>query len=89
LPRSGVDVVLLLKTYHEVERPIALMQKVRAALRPGARVGIIDKNGIGSDHGLNADVVTKELAGVGFKLVAQHDFVRSEGIDYFLIFEAR
>lgn len=86
LPANSVDVVLLLKTYHEVEQPIALMQKLRGALRAGARVGIIDKNGIGSDHGLNADVVIKEMASAGFKLRAQHDFVRSEGIDYFLIF---
>jgi predicted methyltransferase len=81
--------VLLLKTYHEVEQPIALLRKVRSAMRPGGRLGIIDKNGIGSDHGLNADVVIKEVESAGFKLAEQHDFVRSEGVDYFLIFALR
>ena len=87
LPPRSVDVVLLLKTYHEVARPIPLLRKLRDALRPGGRVGIIDKNGIGTDHGLNADVVIKEAAEAGFALVAQHDFVKSEGVDYFLVFE--
>ena len=89
LPPRSVDAVLLLKTYHEVAKPVALLKKLRAAMRPGARLGIIDKNGIGTDHGLNADVVIKEAEQAGFALVAQHDFVKSEGIDYFLVFQAR
>ena len=89
LPAQSVDVVVLLKTYHEVAKPVALLRKLRDAMRPGARLAIIDKNGIGTDHGLNADVVIKEAAQAGFAVVAQHDFVKSEGIDYFLIFEAR
>ncbi len=89
LPPRSVDAVLLLKTYHEVARPVALLRKLRDAMRPGARLGIIDKNGIGTDHGLNAEVSIKEAAEAGFALLEQHDFVKSEGIDYFLVFEAR
>jgi precorrin-6B methylase 2 len=89
LPPRSVDAVLLLKTYHEVAKPVALLRKLRDAMRPGARLGIIDKNGIGTDHGLNADVVIKEAAQAGFTVVAQHDFVKSEGVDYFLVFAAR
>ena len=89
LPPRSVDAVLLLKTYHEVAKPVALLRKLRVAMRPGARLGIIDKNGIGTDHGLNADVVIKEAAEAGFAVVEQHDFVKSEGVDYFLVFEAR
>ena len=89
LPPRSVDAVLLLKTYHEVARPVALLRKLREAMRPGGRLGIIDKNGIGTDHGLNPDVVIKEAAEAGFAVVEQHDFVKSEGVDYFLVFEAR
>ena len=89
LPARSVDALLLLKTYHEVAKPVALLRKLREAMRPGARLGIIDKNGIGTDHGLDADVVIKEAAQAGFALLAQHDFVKSEGVDYFLVFEAR
>ena len=86
LPRNSIDAVLLLKTYHEVAEPIALLRNLRAAMRPGARLGVVDKNGTGGDHGINADAVIKEAERAGLKLVEQHDFVKSEGVDYFLIF---
>lgn len=89
LLRQSVDAVLLLKTYHEVAQPIALLRRVRLAMRPGAKLGIIDRNGIGTDHGLNAAVVIKEAQAAGFALVAQHDFVKADDVDYFLIFQAR
>ncbi len=86
LVRASVDAVLLLKTYHEIAEPVALLRKVREAMRPGARLGVIDKNGIGTDHGLNAGVVIKEAQEAGFSLVEQYDFVKPDGMDYFLIF---
>jgi len=89
LPAISTDAALLLKTYHEIARPIPFLRRLRASLRPGARLGIIDKNGKGDDHGLNADVVIKEAAQAGFTLVAQHDFVKGDKMDYFLIFNAR
>jgi ubiquinone/menaquinone biosynthesis C-methylase UbiE len=89
LPRNSIDAALLLKTYHEIERPIAFLRRLRPALRPGARLGIIDKNGKGDDHGVNADVVIKEAAQAGFALVAQHDFVKGESVDYFLVLKLR
>jgi len=55
-------------------------------MRPGAKLGIIDRNGKGDDHGLDAAMVIKEAAQAGFALAEQHDFVKSEGVDYFLIF---
>ena len=36
LPPNSVDAVLLMKSYHEVARPIVLLRHVRAAMRPGA-----------------------------------------------------
>ncbi|MDQ6861958.1 MAG: methyltransferase domain-containing protein [Verrucomicrobiota bacterium] len=86
LSPASVDAVLLLKTYHEVAQPIALLRHVRAAMRPGAKLGIIDKNGKGDDHGLDANLVIKEAAQAGFKLVAQYDFVKADKLDYFVIF---
>jgi hypothetical protein len=38
---------------------------------------------------VNADVVIKEAAQAGFTLVAQHDFVKGDSVDYFLIFKMR
>ena len=88
LESGSVDVVLLLKTYHELPDPIALLRRLREALRPGGKLGIIDKNGKGDDHGVDAEIVIKEAAEAGFKLSAQHDFVKPDKVDYFLVFEA-
>jgi SAM-dependent methyltransferase len=88
LPAGSVDAVLLLKTYHEVAQPVRLLKRLRQAMRAGARLGIIDRNGKGDDHGLDAEAVTREAERAGFKLVEQHDFVKPDGMDYFLVFRA-
>ncbi|MEQ1645263.1 MAG: methyltransferase domain-containing protein [Pyrinomonadaceae bacterium] len=87
LPKDSIDAVLILKTYHEIEKPITFMKNLRPALKTGALVGIIDKNGSGDDHGLDRDKVVAELARAGFALKEEHDFVK-DGMDYFLVFVA-
>jgi hypothetical protein len=52
-------------------------------------VGIIDRNGNGADHGLNQDVVVKEMGEAGYKLVGTYDFTKADKEDYFLIFQVR
>ena len=89
LPDHAIDDVLLLKVYHEIARPIPFMQKLRESLAPGARVAIVDRNGNGTDHGLNRDVVEKEMAEAGYKKVGLYDFTEADGQDYFLIFQAK
>ena len=89
LPAESIDAVLLLKTYHEVAEPVTLLRNLRKALRPNARLGIIDRNGNGEDHGVSRDVVVREAAQAGYRLVSEHDFVKSDGEDYFLVFEPR
>jgi len=85
LPAASVDAVLLLKTYHEVAEPVTLLSSLRAALRPGARVGIIDRNGNGENHGVGKDVVIREAGEAGYRLLAQYDFVKGDKMDYFLV----
>ena len=88
LPPRRVDAVLLLKTYHEIERPVTLLQNLRQSLNPGARVGIIDRNGNGENHGVAKDIVVKEAAEAGYNLAGQYDFVK-DGMDYFLVFTVK
>jgi SAM-dependent methyltransferase len=88
LPAGSVDAVLLLKTYHEVAHPVALLQNLRAALRPGAKVGVIDRNGNGEDHGVSRDIVIREAKEAGYQLAEQFDFVKGDKMDYFLVFTA-
>jgi ubiquinone/menaquinone biosynthesis C-methylase UbiE len=86
LPPQSVDAVLMLKVYHEIAHPAALLANLKPALKPGAMVGIIDRNGNGADHGLNADIVKREMQAAGFKLLGSYDFTKADGQDYFLIF---
>ena len=89
LPPQSVDAVLMLKVYHEIAHPLMLLGNLKPALKSGAKVGIIDRNGNGTDHGLNSDVVKREMGGAGFKLVGAYDFTKGDGQDYFLIFEVK
>jgi ubiquinone/menaquinone biosynthesis C-methylase UbiE len=86
LPKETVDAVLLLKTYHEVADPVALLAHLRPALKPGARLGIIDRNGNGTNHGVSDKVVIEEAAQAGYRLLKTYDFVKPDGMDYFLVF---
>lgn len=88
LPGHSIDAVLLLKTYHEVAQPVVLLQNLRTALRPGAKIGVIDRNGNGEDHGVSRDVVVKEAKEAGYSLLQQYDFVKGDKMDYFLVFTA-
>jgi predicted methyltransferase len=87
LPPDSLDAVLLMKTYHEIAEPILLLRHLHAAMHAGARLGIIDRNGKGDDHGLDRGVVIEEARRAGFKLVGDYDFVKPDGVDYFLIFQ--
>ena len=77
----------MLKVYHEIAHTDLLLRTLKPALRTGARVGIIDRNGNGADHGLNESVVEKEMAAAGFHCVGRYDFTKADGQDYFLIYQ--
>jgi predicted methyltransferase len=86
LPAGSIDAVLLLKTYHEVAEPVTLLRNLRSSLRPGARVGIIDRDGNGVDHGVHKQVVIREAEAAGYRLLEEHDdLVKDDKMDYFLV----
>jgi ubiquinone/menaquinone biosynthesis C-methylase UbiE len=88
LPPDSVDAVLLLKTYHEVAHPVELLRNLRSALRSGAKVGIIDRNGNGENHGVGSEVVIREAKEAGYRLIERYDFVKGDNMDYFLVLTA-
>jgi predicted methyltransferase len=89
VPAISIDAVLLLKTYHEVAHPVVLLRNLRSSLKPGAKIGIIDRNGNGENHGVSKEVVVREAAQAGYELRDSQDFVKADGMDYFLIFTAK
>jgi SAM-dependent methyltransferase len=88
LPPASVDAVLMLKVYHEIAQPVRFVENLKPSLKPGALVGIIDRNGNGSgtDHGIPQAVVEREMGEAGYRKVAVYDFTKGDGQDYFLIF---
>ena len=80
--------MLLLKTSHEVANPVVLLRNLRSSLKAGAKIGIIDHNGNGENHGVSKDVVVREAAQAGDELRDSQDFVKVDGMD-FLIFTAK
>jgi SAM-dependent methyltransferase len=51
LPAGSVDIAILVHMYHEIAQPYALLYNLVPALRPDARVGIVDAFGPTSKHG--------------------------------------
>jgi len=82
---ATVDAALMLKTYHEIAQPITLLRNLRSSLSPAAKVGVIDRNGNGENHGIATEVVIREANQAGYRLLEQDDFVK-DGMDYFLVF---
>jgi ubiquinone/menaquinone biosynthesis C-methylase UbiE len=89
LTPNSLDAALMLKVYHEIAHPQLVLANLRAALKPGARFGIIDRNGTGADHGLNEPILRSEVEAYGFKQVSRYTFTKADGQDYFLIFEKK
>lgn len=86
LPPGGVDVVFLADTYHHVEERVAYFRDLRAALRPGGHLVVLEyKDGdlpIGppADHKVPRVERHAELTDAGYELVTElsthiwHDF---------------
>jgi predicted methyltransferase len=90
LPPDSIDAVLFLKAYHEVADPVVLLRNLRSSLKPGARVGIIERNGNGADHGVEKQVVLHEAGQAGYRLVEEHDdLVKGDKMDYFLVLSVK
>ena len=87
---NSVDAVLMLKVYHEIAHPALVLRSIHAAMRPGARFGIIERPGTGSDHGLDEKVLLAEVERNGFRLAGRYDFTKDYENHYFLnVFEKK
>ncbi|MGC4052561.1 MAG: class I SAM-dependent methyltransferase [Paludibaculum sp.] len=92
LPAGGVDTIFLCDVLHHISGRPAYYGKLRAALKPGGRIVIVDfykkdlPVGPPPAMKLSDDEVKKELAAAGFRLVKSHEFLPHQ---YFLVFQAR
>lgn len=44
LPQNSLDAVIILNAYHEFELPLLMLRRIQAAMKPGARLGFIERD---------------------------------------------
>src|SRR5215475_7345646 len=81
LPADSLDIAILVHMYHEIAQPYALLYNLVPALKPGARVGIVDAFAPTAAHGTPPDLLRCELAAVGYR---ETGFDRLIGSDAYL-----
>ncbi len=84
LPPASVDLALLVHMYHEVTQPFGLMTNLLPALRPGARVAIIDTTRPTQYHGTPPALLDCEMQAVGYRRVAT--LPMENGTEYLAVF---
>src|SRR6516164_9221894 len=73
LAPGSLDLALLVHMYHEVQQPYGLLWNLRPALKPGAKVAIIDARKQTAAHGTPPDLLRCELTAVGYRQTAFHN----------------
>src|SRR5262249_32048171 len=81
LPAGSVDIAILVHMYHEIAQPYALLYNLVPALKPDARVGIVDAYRPTAKHGTPPALLRCELAAVGYREISLD---RLKGSDAYL-----
>jgi predicted methyltransferase len=81
LPAQSLDLAILVHMYHEIAQPYALLYNLVPALKPGARVGIVDAFAPTVEHGTPPGLLRCELQAVGYREIS---FDRLTGSDAYL-----
>jgi arsenite methyltransferase len=77
-----MDLLFVSATYHHLPEPATYFAGVRAHLRPGARVAILESRREGllarwrGRHATSPRRVLRDMAAAGYRLTATHDVVR-------------
>lgn len=88
--QEPVDMVLVVNTYHHIADRLAYFRKVRAGIRPGGKLAIVDWKkgapmGPADEYRFTPEEIRNELAAAGFRFVRQHDYLPNQN---YLIFRA-
>ena len=87
-----VDLLFVSATYHHLRRPVRYFKGVRAMLRPGGRVAILESRLEGAaarwvnPHGSVSDRVHAQMRRAGYELIKTHDLVYGH---WFAVFKVR
>jgi len=70
LPAQSLDLAILVHMYHEIAQPYALLYNLVPALKPGARIGLVDAFAPTAQHGTPPDLLRCELQAVGYREIS-------------------
>ena len=79
LPAGGVDAVLVLNTYHELDQAVAVLGHVHGALKHGGRIVVVDRaprSGRATEQGEHEQQPAEAEAGLrsaGFEIAQRDD----------------
>ena len=79
LPASSLDAAILVHTYHEIAQPYAFLYNLAPALKPTARIGIVDQERPTAEHGTPIELLRCELAAVGYRAIATYQLAGDGG----------
>ena len=86
---APVDLVLLVDVYHHIDKRTEYFRKLRASLKPGGRIAVIDfrmdaPTGPPKNARIAPDRVKTEMKNAGYVLDTEHSFLPNQ---YFLVFK--
>lgn len=86
-----VDTILIVDTYHHIPNRVAYFTKLKASLKPGGKLAIVDfrkdaPSGPPPEFRFTAEQISAELAQAGYAPAGQHDFLPRQ---LFLVFQPR
>jgi SAM-dependent methyltransferase len=94
LPDGGIELILMVDTYHYIKERTEYGKKLLAGLAPGGRLVVIDFRpkpweerpwGPPPEQKMSKEELTADLEKAGFKLVEDHDFLTEQ---FFVVYEA-
>lgn len=79
LAAASLDAAILVHMYHEIAQPYAFLYNLAPALKPGARIGIVDLERPTAEHGTPIELLRCELSAVGYREIATHQLAGDGG----------
>jgi ubiquinone/menaquinone biosynthesis C-methylase UbiE len=81
LPDGSLDAVMIVDTYRDMKRPVALLQNLTRALKPQGRIGIIDYKKVDGGPGpslrerVDPSTVERDVRTAGLRVIRRETFL--------------
>jgi ubiquinone/menaquinone biosynthesis C-methylase UbiE len=87
LPDNSFDRVFMIHMYHEIQRPSEVLWNLRADLKPGGRIIVVDADRPTAQHGTPPKLLVCEFGAIGYELTRFERLADTQS--YFAQFEPR